>query len=350
MMRLPWSPVPLVVAQGELERAHIIAAALLPAMVSGVAAFTITMFGAPYFIELIRQLRGGKRIREELPHHLSKSGVPSMGGFLFTVPVILLTVLYNLINRYSMLLTVVVLTLSAALGWVDDRLTTVRIGGEGLRARFKFTWLLLIAVAIVAILHIPRLIAPSQQNTVWIPTIGFHSMLAVIYWPLAVLAIVGSANAVNLTDGLDGLAAGTGAVAFGAFGGIALLQGKLYLGEFCFTMIGALLAFLWFNVFPARVIMGDTGALALGATLATVALMLNQMLILPVVGFVFVIETVSVMLQVSYFRATKGRRIFRASPLHIHLELLGWHENEVTQRFWIVSMLAGVAGLALAFS
>ncbi len=337
-----------VSGQTQLEQAHAIAFALIPAMVSGVAAFTITMFAAPYFIDLIRRLRGGKRIKEELPHHMSKSGIPSMGGFLFTVPVVLLTILYNLRGRYSMLLTVVVLTLSATLGWIDDRLTTVRVGGEGLRARFKFTWLVLIAIAIVAILHIPRLIAPSQQNTIYLPTVGFEHIY-LFYWPLAILAIVGSANAVNLTDGLDGLAAGTGAVAFGAFGGIALLQGKLYLGEFCFTMIGALLAFLWFNVFPARVIMGDTGALALGATLATVALMLNQMLILPVIGFVFVIETASVMIQLTYYRLTHGRRIFRASPLHIHLELLGWHENEVTQRFWIVSMLAGVAGLALAF-
>ena len=118
---------------------------------------------------------------------------------------------------------------------------------------------------------------------------------------------------------------------------------------FSFTMLGALLAFLWFNVFPARIIMGDTGALALGAAFATLALMLHQMLILPVIGFVYVIETASVILQVGYFKLSGGKRIFRSAPLHNHLELMGWHENEVTQRFWIVGMLAGVAGLALAF-
>jgi phospho-N-acetylmuramoyl-pentapeptide-transferase len=332
----------------ELTFHQIVAAALLPAMVSGIACFTITMLTAPYFIRMIHALKGGKRIREELAHHISKSGTPSMGGLLFTVPVVALTMVYNLVGKWSMLLPVVGLGLCSLLGWVDDRLTTIRIGGEGLRARFKFTWLVLIAIAIVAILHIPRILAPSAQNQVYIPTHGPIS-IGLLYWPLAVLAIVGSANAVNLTDGLDGLAAGTGAIAFATFGAIALLSQKGYLGEFCFTLVGALLAFLWFNVFPARIIMGDTGSLALGATLATVALMLNQALVLPVIGFVFVMETLSVVVQVGYFKMSHGKRIFRMAPLHGHLELLGWHENEVTQRFWIVSMLAAVAGLALAF-
>jgi phospho-N-acetylmuramoyl-pentapeptide-transferase len=272
-----------------------------------------------------------------------------MGGLLVSVPVLALTIAFNLVGHLSMLLTVVVLTLSSVLGAADDILTTTRFGGAGLRARFKFTWLVLIAVAIVAILHIPRLIAPADQNQVYVPTYKFVD-LGLAYWPIAVFAIVATANAVNLTDGLDGLAGGTTAVAFGTFGGIALLRGSEYLGEFCFTMVGAILAFLWFNVFPARIIMGDTGALALGATLATVALMLNQLLILPVIGFVFVVQTVSVILQVGYFKLTGGQRILKMSPLHHHLELIGWHENAVTQRFWIVSMLAGVAGLALAFS
>jgi phospho-N-acetylmuramoyl-pentapeptide-transferase len=326
-----------------------VAAVLLPPMVLGVASFTITMFAAPYFIRLLHRLRAGKRIKAELLQHTNKAGTPSMGGLLFSVPVTGLTVAFNLIDHLSMLLTVVVLTLSSALGAVDDLLTTVRIGGKGLRARFKMTWLILIAIAIVAILHIPRLIAPAQQNQIYVPSEGYVN-IGILYWPLAVLAIVATANAVNLTDGLDGLAAGTGAMAFGTFGAIALLRGLEYLGEFCFTMVGGLLAFLWFNTFPARVIMGDTGSLALGASLATVALMLNQALILPVIGFVFVLEAASVILQVGYFKLTHGRRIFKMAPIHHHLELMGWHENEVTQRFWIVSLLAGVAGLALAFS
>jgi phospho-N-acetylmuramoyl-pentapeptide-transferase len=209
-------------------------------------------------------------------------------------------------------------------------------------------WTLVIAIVIVALLHVPRLLA--HPNDVYVPSVGYRDF-GLAYWPLAVFAIVATAHAVNLTDGLDGLAAGTGAIAFGAFGAIALLtRGYVFTGDFCFTMVSALLAFLWFNIYPARVFMGDTGALALGATLATVALLMNQLLILPVVGFVFVIITVSDMLQVGYFKLTAGRRLLRMAPLHHHLELIGWHENQITQRFWIVSMLAGVAGLALAFS
>ena len=341
----------VLTSKGSFQTNPAVGNLLVPALVGGVACFTITMFAGPYFIRMIRSLNLGKQIREELPQHLSKSGTPSMGGFLFTVPVVALTVVYNLFDHLSMLLPVTVVVLCSILGWVDDRLTTIRVHGEGLRARFKFAWLLVIAVAIVVILHIPQVTAPADQNKVYIPGIAFIS-IGLIYWPLAVLAIVGTANAVNLTDGLDGLAAGTGAMAFGAFGAISLLAhpSKPWLAAFCCTMVGALLAFLWFNVFPARVIMGDTGALAIGAALATVALMLNQMLILAVVGFVYVIETLSVIFQVAYFKMTHGRRIFRSAPLHNHLELMGWHENEVTQRFWIVSILAAVAGLTLAFT
>lgn len=332
---------------------------LLQAIVPCIAAFTITMFAGPYFIRYMHKLKLGKQIREELPQHLPKAGTPSMGGFLFTVPVVVLTVAYTLFGipgaakpdkpHLSLLLPITVVVLASILGWVDDRLTTVKIAGVGLRARFKFAWLLLFAVAIVSILHIPKLVAPHEQNWVWIPTYKYVD-IGIAYWPLAILAIVGFANAVNLTDGLDGLAAGTGAFAMASFAGIALIGGSLtFVGIFSFTVVGALLAFLWFNVYPARIIMGDTGSLALGAAMATVALMLHQLLILPVIGFVYVIETLSVMLQVSYFKLTGGKRIFRSSPLHNHLELMGWHENEVTQRFYIVGLLAAVAGLALAF-
>jgi phospho-N-acetylmuramoyl-pentapeptide-transferase len=343
-----WPYLAALAAASDLHTRPHLGNALVKDMIFGVASFTITIFAGPYFIRLMRTMKLGKMIRAELPQHLSKSGTPSMGGFLFTVPVVALTIAYNLVGHLSMLLPVVVVTLSSALGWVDDRLTTMRTLGEGLRARFKFAWLVAIAVAIVIILHIPELIRIQDQNMVYVPTLGYKN-LHVFYSPLAVLAIVATANAVNLTDGLDGLAAGTGSIALGTFGAIALLSGLSYLSWFCFTMVGALLAFLWFNVFPARIIMGDTGALAVGAALATVALMLHQMLILPVVGFVFVIETFSVILQVGYFKMTGGKRIFRSAPLHNHLELLGWHENEVTQRFWIVSMLAAIAGLTLGF-
>lgn len=324
------------------------ASILLPAMVFGVAGFTITMFAAPYVIKFLRRIGAGTKIRSEGPQsHLAKAGTPEMGGILFTGTTLLITVAYNLFGHFSQLLTLGSLVSCSALGMVDDLLKAFKVGKAGLRARFKFGWTILIAIIIVAILHVPRLLA--SPNDVWVPTYGYFNF-GLAYWPLAVFAIAATAHAVNLTDGLDGLAAGTGAVCFGSFGAIALLKHQQYTGQFSFTMVGALLAFLWFNIYPAKVIMGDTGSLALGACLATVALLLNQLLILPVIGFVFVIITVSVMLQVGYFKLTDGKRLLRMAPLQHHLELIGWHENHITQRFWIVSMLAGVAGLALAFS
>jgi phospho-N-acetylmuramoyl-pentapeptide-transferase len=322
---------------------------LLPAMVFGVASFTLCMFAAPYVIRFLRRLKAGTTVREEGPKsHLIKVGTPVMGGVLFSGVTTILTVAFNLFGHYSQLLNLGALVSCSVLGAVDDLLKTLRVGSAGLRARFKFAWTVLIAIVIVSVLHIPRLLA--HPNDVWVPSFGFVDF-GILFWPLAIVAIVGTAHAVNLTDGLDGLAAGTGAVAFGTFGVVALLTKNYgYTADFCFTMVGALLAFLWFNIYPARIFMGDTGSLALGACLATVALLLNQLLILPVVGFVFVIMVVSDIVQVAYFKYTGGRRLLRMAPLHHHLELIGWHENQITQRFWIVSMVAGVAGLALAFS
>jgi phospho-N-acetylmuramoyl-pentapeptide-transferase len=171
--------------------------------------------------------------------------------------------------------------------------------------------------------------------------------------PIAAFVIISSANAVNFTDGLDGLAGIIVASAFVAYGVIALLQGQVYLVHFCFTVVGACFAFLWYNAHPAQMIMGDTGSLALGATLGIVALMTGQWLLLPVVALVPVAETMSVILQVLYFKYTRrrfgqGRRVFKMSPLHHHFELLGWSETQVVQRFWLVGLLAAMAGVALA--
>jgi phospho-N-acetylmuramoyl-pentapeptide-transferase len=332
----------------QARKVDVITEVLLPAMVFGVASFTIGMFAAPYVIRFLRKLKAGAMIRREGPqsHHV-KAGTPVMGGIIFSGTTLVLTASYNLINHYSQLLTLGSLISCSVLGVIDDLLSTFRVGKAGLRARFKLAWTVLIAIAIVAVLHIPHLLA--HPNNVWVPSRGYVDF-GVLFWPLAIFAIVATAHAVNLTDGLDGLAGGAGAVGFAGFGVIALLKGQQYTGQFCFTMVGGLLAFLWFNIYPARVFMGDTGSLALGACLATVALLLNQLLILPVIGFVFVIITVSVMLQVTYFKLTDGRRLLRMAPLQHHLELIGWHENQITQRFWIVSMMAGVAGLTLAFS
>lgn len=324
---------------------------LLPAMVFGLASFTMAMYAAPYVITWLRRMKWGALVRREGPQtHSIKVGTPVMGGLIFSSVTSALTAVFSIASgrHFSQLLTVGALVSCSALGMVDDSLNTLRVGSAGLRARVKLAWTVVIAIIIVAALHTPKLL--EHPNDVWVPSVGLVDF-GLVYWPLAILAIVATAHAVNLTDGLDGLAAGTGAISFAAFGAIALMTpGYVYTGQFCFCMVGALLAFLWFNIYPARVFMGDTGALAIGACLATVALMLNQLLILPIIGFVYVIVTVSVMLQVSYFKLTGGRRLLRMTPLHHHLELIGWHENQITQRFWIVSMLAGVAGIALAFS
>jgi phospho-N-acetylmuramoyl-pentapeptide-transferase len=174
--------------------------------------------------------------------------------------------------------------------------------------------------------------------------------MGLFYIPVAVAVLVGTTSAVAVTDGLDALAGGTAALAFGAYGVIAFLQEQTFLATFSFTVVGATLGFLWYNAYPARVIMGDTGAMALGASLAVVALMTGQWLLLPVVGVIFVMEALSVAIQVAYFRLTGGRRVFRMAPLHHHFELLGWSEPQVVTRFWLIGMVGGLLGIALALT
>jgi phospho-N-acetylmuramoyl-pentapeptide-transferase len=221
-------------------------------------------------------------------------------------------------------------------------------GGEGLRARImfpiQFTLALLAAIGLYQFLGL---------HEVGVPTVEEVVDVGIWYVPIATLIIVGTANAVNFTDGLDGLAASTAVVAFVAYGIIAFLQGQFPLLSFCFTMVGALFAFLWFNAHPAEIFMGGMGSLALGATLAVVALMSFQWLLLPIVGLIFVAEAGSVIIQVSSFKLTRrlkgvGRRVFKMTPLHLHFEVLGWSETHITQRFWIVAVLAAMLGIALA--
>ena len=171
--------------------------------------------------------------------------------------------------------------------------------------------------------------------------------LGPFYIPVAVLIIVGMSNAVNFTDGLDGLAGLIAATAFAAFGMVALVQGQSFLARFCFSIVGALFGFLWFNVHPAQLFMGDTGSLALGATLGVVALMTGQWLIIPLIAIIPVSEALSVVIQVVYFKITKGKRFFRMAPLHHHFELLGWSETQVVQRFWLIGLIFAMLGIAL---
>ena len=308
------------------------------------------LLGYP-LLTLLRQLGIGKKIRIEGPSsHEQKMGTPTMGGLLICTCVAVVSAIVGLTIHQdegrSVLVPLAVLILCAIVGAVDDFLTLVGGRGDGLSVTTKLFLLTLIGLASgIAIWHPQGL----DYDFMFIPTQpppGEH--LGFWFVPLAVLAIVGTANAVNLTDGLDSLAATAGAWSFLAYGVIALLQGQAFLVTFCFTVVGALLGFLWFNAHPALVFMGDTGSLALGAALAVVALMTGHIILLPLIGIVFVAEALSVMLQTGYFKLTGGRRLFRMAPLHHHFELLGWSETHITQRFWLISMLAAIAGVALA--
>lgn len=315
------------------------------AMSLALSAVTFLMtlaVGRPY-ISFLRANNIGKRIRIEEPEgHIYKTGTPTMGGLMITVPVIVATFAFNLAGRLSMLLPLGVLIGVATLGAIDDRMSLVGSDRAGMAARFKMLWLLIFAVISAVILY-----GPLGLSSIYIPTLGKFD-IGWFYIPIAVFGIAGTANAVNLTDGLDSLAGGTAAVAFVAYGIIAFLQGQVQVVTFCFMMVGSLLGFLWYNAHPAQVFMGDTGSLAIGAALATAAFMTGQWLLLPIVGFVFVAETVSVILQVGYFKMTGGRRIFRMTPIHLHFELKGWSETQITMRFWLIGMMAGLLGVALA--
>ena len=324
------------------------------ALALGVGTFLVAL---PFGSLLIRYLKArgiGEQIRIDGPvSHQLKTGTPTMGGIAIVVPATIVTALFNLIEHESMLLPLGTLLACALIGALDDvsglRRSRRAARGEqtshkgGLLARYKMFWLIVIAVGAAFVLHFV-----FRLESFALPSIPTKFSLGLWYLPCAVFVIVGTANAVNITDGLDGLAGSTSGIAFAAFGVIALLQGQLHLVAFCFTMTGAIMAFLWYNAYPAQLFMGDTGSLAIGGTLGVVAMMTGQWLLLPIVGVVFVAEVLSDLLQVWYFKVTKGKRIFKMAPLHHHFELMGWSENHVVQRFWLVSVLAAMLGIALA--
>jgi phospho-N-acetylmuramoyl-pentapeptide-transferase len=308
------------------------------------------LLGSPY-IGLLRRFRIGQNIRPEGPatHHV-KRGTPTMGGALVILVVtglwlIVLAVLPEAQRADFVPQTIVPLGALLAvglLGAIDD-LVNVRYG-FGIRGRHKLVWQF--CVAVVAAVYIQRHFAVTG---LFFPLVGEVEVGAIVFVAIAVFVIMATSNGVNLTDGMDGLGGGTCVFAFLSVAFIAAARGYPWLVVFCAAMVGALLAFLWFNVHPAEVFMGDTGSLAFGATLAIVALTTGFVLLLPVFGVIFVAETVSVILQVGSFKL-RGKRIFRMSPLHNHFELIGWPEEKVTIRFWLIGALAGIVAAILAFA
>ena len=307
-------------------------------------AFAVVVILMPAYIRFLRFLGMGKRIREEGPEsHQTKAGTPTLGGLLVIGVVLgLFFLLKNGLPPGGIIAPIATLVLVGGLGAFDDYLNAKT--GEGISARQKMLWL--VVVAVVAAYQIQNTYAIESIAVPFIGTVMIHPALYIVF---AAFAIIAAANGVNITDGLDGLAGGTLVFAFVALVFVALLNVPTQpnLAVLCALIVGALLGFLWFNVHPAQVYMGDSGSLALGATLAVTALITGQILILPLVGLVFVIETLSVVIQVAYFKMTGGRRIFRMSPLHHHYELAGWDEEKITLRFWIVGIIAGLIGVTL---
>lgn len=315
-------------------------------------SFVMTVIWGSPLLRVLRHFKIGKLIRVDEPgHHRVKMGTPTMGGVLFILPVLLLTGLLNAavligleVIGQSVLVPLIVMIGYAVLGAVDDwEGIRGKRKGEGMRARTKFMAQVVLALGTAYVLkymlQVPDLRLPGVQGDI---DLGWW------YIPVAAFIIVSESNAVNFTDGLDGLAGLISATAFAAFGGIALMQNQPYLARFCFTVVGAIFGFLWFNVHPAELFMGDTGSLSLGATLAVVALMTGQWPLLLIIAVIPLSEALSVVIQVGYFKLTKGKRFFKMTPIHLHFELLGWSETQVVQRFWLIGLLAAMVGMGLA--
>ena len=318
---------------------------MIYALSVGAMTLTATAIAGTPFLGLLRRLKVGKQISEWGPaSHQAKAGTPTMGGLLVLVAIGAFSLAANLFGRYSIGLPLAVMAALGALGFLDDLGSLQGRSGliEALNKRVKFV--AFVGIGVAAAFGLYEGLELSAAN---VPYAGRYD-LDVWYIPIAVGVVVLTAGGVAVTDGLDGLAAGTSAVAFGAYGAIALVQEQTFIATYCFTVAGALLGFLWYNSHPAQMFMGDTGALALGGGLATAAFMTGQWLVLPIIGIIFVLEGASDVLQVGYYRLSGGNRIFRMAPLHHHFEKLGWSEPQVVQRFWIIGILGATVGTILA--
>lgn len=322
-------------------------------------SFLLTVIWGTPLLRVLRHFRIGKIIRVEGPQrHITKMGTPTMGGVMIVLPVLFVTALLNAtfllgltgVGR-SVLLPMGVMVVYTALGAIDDweGIRGKPKRGEGLRARTKFiiqlAFAVLTAVGLYFFLDVPHMFIPGVKGEV--------RLSPIFYIPMAVFLITGYSNAVNFTDGLDGMAGLISATAFAAFGAIAILQRQVYVARFCFTLVGATFGFLWFNVHPAQLFMGDTGSQPLGAVLVVVAMMTGHWILLPVIAVIPTSMALSVMLQTGYFKYTRrrfgeGRRLLKMAPLHHHFELSGWSETQIVQRFWLISLLAAMIGVALA--
>ncbi len=337
------------------------------AALAAVTALFIALWVGPRFIRLLQKYQIGEEIRTNGPAtHMAKKGTPTMGGLIILVSIIVSVLLWaDLSNMYVLL----ILTTTAAMGlvgFVDDYLKAILKFKKGLVGRYKLIGQVSLGLLIGLVIYYHPFFAGLHSNT----SIPFFKNLEIDFGPLYILVVVfvlaGSSNAVNLTDGLDGLAAGLSGVAFIALAGVAYvssnvkmssylniiyLPGTQELAIFCLAVFGAAIGFLWYNAYPAQIFMGDTGSLALGSALGTAAVLLKKELLLILIAGVFIAEVVSVIVQTTYFKYTRkkygeGRRIFRMAPVHHHFELQGWHEAKVVVRFWIIGILLALLSLS----
>ena len=332
----------------------------LRAILSTLTALLIAILIGPMMIRWLQGMQIGQTVRNDGPQsHLSKSGTPTMGGVLILAAIMVSCLLWaDLTNKY-VLVTLFVVVSFGTLGFVDDYRKVVRKDPNGLIARWKYFWQSVIAIGVAFFLYSTTTM--SEETTLLVPFFKeIMPQLGLFYLVITYFVIVGTSNAVNLTDGLDGLAIVPTILVAGAFAIFAYTTGNVNFSSYlnipfipmtselvivCTAIVGAGLGFLWFNTYPAQVFMGDVGSLALGATLGVLAVLVRQEIVLFIMGGIFVAETLSVILQVWSFK-TRGKRIFRMAPLHHHYELKGWPEPRVIVRFWIISLILVLIGLA----
>jgi phospho-N-acetylmuramoyl-pentapeptide-transferase len=320
-------------------------------LAAGIAFLVTVVLGVTY-IEFLQTRKFGQFVREDGPEtHLIKSGTPTMGGVVMLLGLVAALVVVARLN-VATLATLLIVSAVAGIGLYDDWQKISKKGSEGLSVRYKFL-LLTLAVVMADILAL-RYVGVTQ--TIVVP--GFDHNLALgpgvvgiaLFSLFLLLVIVGTTNAVNLTDGLDGLAAGAGAIALVVYTAIAFLERQYDVAIICGAMVGAIVGFLWYNSHPADVFMGDTGSLAIGGVLAAAAVLTKTELLLPVVGGLFVVEALSVIVQYAVFRLTgRKRRVFKMAPIHHHFEMVGWQENKVVVRFWIVQAAFAASGFFLYY-
>ena len=317
---------------------------------AGLSFILTVVWGRPV-LRILRYFEIGERIQVQSHHQtFTRLGTPTMGGILFIVPITLLTLLLNaatllgldVLGR-SILLPLGAMIGFAFLGVLSDLRHIRGFAKKALRIRnqviIQTLLAFIVAYGLWRVLDVPEMYLPFYDG---------EFEMNIWFLPAATFVIAGTANATTLTSGVNGLSGMIAATAFAAYGAIAIIQGQLFLSRFCFTITGALLGFLWFNIKPAALVMGHTGSFALGATLAVVAFMTGQWPLLPLIFIIPTLEALSTVLQIVYFRLTGGRRLFRMAPLHHHFQLSGWSDTQIVQRFWLINFLAAMIGITLS--